>query len=309
MTSTATTTHARPAYRAFRVRVARRQALTPHFTRITFAGDDLADFGTAGFDQRDKVVLPLPDSGFAHFPDCDDWYTAWRALPAEQRNPFRTYTIRDVRPGDLEVDIDFVGHGDEGPASRWAARAAVGDEAVIVGPDERSPGRTLGIDWRPGRVETILLAGDETAAPAIGAILESLPVDATGVALIEVPDVADTLPLLAPDGVDVRFLPRSPDGAHGQRLIPAVREWVVRTCCAAGCIPVPGRPVEFDDPDDAPLWDVPEGVSLDGECYAWIAGEAGLVKALRRFLVSDAGLDRRRIAFMGYWRQGRAELD
>ena len=74
MTSTAT--HARPAYRAFRVRVARRQALTPHFTRITFAGDDLADFGTAGFDQRVKVVLPLPDSGFAHFPDCDDWYTA-----------------------------------------------------------------------------------------------------------------------------------------------------------------------------------------------------------------------------------------
>ena len=70
-----------------------------------------------------------------------------------------------------------------------------------------------------------------------------------------------------------------------------------------------GGGVDAADPDDAPLWDVPEGVSLDGECYAWIAGEAGLVKALRRFLVSDAGLDRRRIAFMGYWRQGRAELD
>lgn len=308
MTSEAST-DTRPAYRAFRVRVAARRRLSPHFTRITFSGAELVDFGTAGLDQRVKVVLPLPGLGFTHFPDVDDWYAAWRELPVEHRNPFRTYTVREVRPDALEVDIDFVGHGDAGPASRWAARVEVGDEAVIVGPDERSPGRTLGIDWRPGAVDQILLAGDETAAPAISAILGSLPVDATGVALIEVPDPADTLDLIAPDGVAVRFLPRHPGGAHGHRLIPAVREWVVRTCCAAGCIPVPDRPVAFEDPDDAPLWDVPEGTSLDGDCYAWIAGEAGLVKTLRRFLVSDAGLDRRRVAFMGYWRQGRAELD
>ena len=57
------------------------------------------------------------------------------------------------------------------------------------------------------------------------------------------------------------------------------------------------------------LWDVPEGHSLDGEFYAWIAGEASVIKTLRRFLVSEAGLDRRSVAFMGYWRLGRAELD
>ena len=307
--SAAAATDARPAYHAFRVRVAERRQLSPHFTRITFTGDELVDFGTAGLDQRIKVVLPLPDSGFDHFPTVADWYPAWRELPTEQRNPFRTYTVRDIRPEALELDVDFVGHGDTGPASRWAARAAVGDEVIVVGPDERSPGRGVGIDWRPGDVDTILLAGDETAAPAIGAILESLPVDATGVALIEVPEEGDVLDLLAPDGVDVRFLPRSAAGAHGERLIPAMREWVVRTCCAAGCVPVPERTSAFDEGDDAPLWDVPEGASLDGDCYAWIAGEAGMVKQLRRFLVSDAGLDRRRVAFMGYWRLGRAELD
>lgn len=309
MSASTAATDARPAYRAFPVRVARTRRLSPHFTRITFTGDELVDFGTAGFDQRVKVVLPLPDSGLEHFPAGEDWYLAWRELPVELRNPFRTYTVRAVRPEAREVDIDFVGHGDTGPASRWAARATAGDEAIIVGPDERSPGRALGIDWRPGHVTTHLLAGDETAAPAIAAILESLPVDATGVALIEVPDAADALDLVAPEGIEVRFLPRSADGAHGQRLIPALREWVVRTCCAAGCVPVPDRPTAFAEADDAPLWDVPDGTSLDGDCYAWIAGEAGMIKTLRRFLVSEAGLDRRQVAFMGYWRIGRAELD
>ncbi|BCW73226.1 hypothetical protein NicSoilB8_42700 [Arthrobacter sp. NicSoilB8] len=42
--------------------------------------------------------------------------------------------------------------------------------------------------------------------------------------------------------------------------------------------------------------------------YAWIAGEAGTVKELRRYLVRDVGMDRKQVAFMGYWRQGKAEL-
>ena len=66
---------------------------------------------------------------------------------------------------------------------------------------------------------------------------------------------------------------------------------------------------EQADLDDAPLWDVPEGRSLDGDCYAWLAGEASVITALRRFLVREAGLDRRQVAFMGYWRRGRAELE
>jgi NADPH-dependent ferric siderophore reductase len=41
--------------------------------------------------------------------------------------------------------------------------------------------------------------------------------------------------------------------------------------------------------------------------YAWLAGEAGVIRALRRHLVSERGIDRRTVAFMGYWRIGRAE--
>lgn len=309
----------RPAYRSFQATVARVVRLSPHFTRVTFAGDELVDFGTAGLDQRVKVVLPVAGRGFADFPEGEDWYAAWRELPAERRNTFRTYTVRAVRPADREVDIDFALHGDLGPASAWAMQAAPGHEIILIGPDEQSPGRDLGIDFRPGAVETVLLAGDETAAPAICAILEQLPATASGVAMIEVPTADDVLPVRAPEGVEVRWLARSgADAVHGERLVPAVRDWVARTCCAEGCLPGAPNPAAFAralataeraDVDDAPLWDVPEGRSLDGDCYAWLAGEASVIKTLRRFLVREAGMDRRQVAFMGYWRRGRAELD
>ena len=307
----------RPAYRSFRASVSRVERMSPHFSRVTFAGADLAEFGTAGLDQRVKVVLPVPGRGFVDFPDGEDWYRAWRELPAERRNVFRTYTVRAVRPDLREVDIDFALHGDLGPASAWATDAAPGDEVVLIGPDESSPDRTVGIDFRPGAVDTVLLAGDETAAPAICAILEQLPADASGIAIIEVPSALDRLDVDAPGGVEVRWLARGADGVHGERLVPAVRDWVVRTCCAEGCLPhvstsgdaaLALAAAERGDLDDAPLWDVPEGRSLDGDCYAWLAGEASVITTLRRFLVREAGLDRRQVAFMGYWRRGRAEL-
>ena len=55
---------------------------------------------------------------------------------------------------------------------------------------------------------------------------------------------------------------------------------------------------------DGPLWEVPEE-GPHGRWYAWLAGEAGVVKALRRHLVQTVGVDRRSVAFMGYWREGR----
>lgn len=309
----------RPAYRNFRATVARVERLSPTFVNVTFTGDDLGDFGTAGLDQRVKVVLPLEADGFASFPDGEDWYTSWRALPGHRRNPFRTYTVRAVRPSLREVDIVFAGHGDAGPASAWAGRAKPGDEIVLIGPDEFGPARTLGIDWRPGEVDTLLLAGDETATPAICAILESLPADATGVAFLEVPESGDRLDVRAPAGIEVRWLARAAaaaSAAHGALLAPAVRDWVVRHLADLGVVRAGTdeaaaalAAAERADLPDTALWDVPAGHSLDGACYAWLAGEASVITGLRRFLVREAGLDRRQVAFMGYWRRGRAELE
>ncbi|TFD48950.1 siderophore-interacting protein [Cryobacterium frigoriphilum] len=302
----------RPSFRPYDVSVAAVQRLSHNFTRVTFTGAQLHEFGTAGLDQRIKIVLPLPQVGVAHFPRVTAWYEAWRNLPDGLRNPIRTYTVRAVRPERREVDIDFVMHGDGGPASSWVATASVGDCLTIVGPDERGENPRAGIEWRPGAARALLIAGDETAAPAICSILAALPRDAVGCAFIEVPNAEDAQPTDAPAGVCVTWLARSTAG-HGVALDLAVRGWTDRflTEHHAAALAERAELAELDL-DREMLWDVPAPVAVDdaglsGHLYAWLAGEASVIKGLRRFLVTETGIDRRQVAFMGYWRDGRAE--
>ncbi|MEU7001410.1 siderophore-interacting protein [Nonomuraea sp. NPDC046570] len=287
-------------YRPFHVRVAATTRLSPSFLRVTFTGDDVQAFGDHGYDQRIKVMFPLPEHGLADLSDGGDWYQRWRELPQERRNPIRTYTAREVRRGRGEFDVDFVLHGDGGPASAWAQRAAAGDSVVIVGPDGRYEGPPSGLHWCPGAATRLLLAGDETAVPAVCAIAERLPAGAVGRILLEVPEPEDALGLHLPPGVRVDWLPR--DGRpHGELLEPAVIQALADLGVSGG----EGSPVEDVDVDTDILWETPEDTT--GEFYAWLAGEAGVVKRLRRHLVQEAGVPRAQVAFMGYWRHGRAE--
>ncbi|GID33313.1 siderophore-interacting protein [Paractinoplanes brasiliensis] len=288
---------------ATEVRAVRR--LSPHFVRVTFTGDDLDLFADNGYDQRIKLIPPLPGSGLAHLPTGADWYTQWRELPAEQRNPIRTYTVRAVRPELREVDIDMVLHGVDGPASRFAVEAAPGTPAYLMGPNALFDGPHGGIDFHPpAHTDCLLLGGDETAAPAIASILERLPADARGEALLEVPSAADALELIAPAGVRVTWLARD-NAAHGEKLVPAVRAATRRIFGEER--PGPAVEIEDVDVDHDMLWEVPEEVVDVSRFYAWLAGEAAMIKTLRRHLVAECGVDRKLVAFMGYWRLGRAE--
>lgn len=301
------TTTALPTSTFFRARVSRITDLTPSFRRFTFHGDDLADFGDPGFDQRIKVVFPTHDVGIDAMPTGDDWYTQWRELADDARPPFRTYTTRFVRREACEVDIDMVAHDVLGPASDWIARAAVGDELLIFAPTTAHEGISYGIDFvPPAASERILLAGDETAAPAIAVILEQLPAEARGVVVLEVPEEADADYLPPHPGFEYRLAARAGAERHAH-LVATVEE------VAAALVPEGrGAEVEEIDIDTDILWEVPRtakgGAALkSAPLYAWLAGEAGAIKALRRHLVSDHGVDRRAVAFMGYWRLGRAE--
>ncbi|MFX5718523.1 SIP domain-containing protein, partial [Acinetobacter baumannii] len=82
-----------------------------------------------------------------------------------------------------------------GPAGAWAEVAAIGDRILVVGPDARSEESAQGIDFHPGTAQRLLLAGDETAAPAICAILEGLGPGFVVDAFIEVPTDDDALPV------------------------------------------------------------------------------------------------------------------
>jgi NADPH-dependent ferric siderophore reductase len=280
--------------------------LSPHFLRVTFTGADLDRFADNGYDQRIKLIPPLPGHGLGFLPTGPDWYARWRELPAEHRNPIRTYTVRAVRPQLREVDVDMVLHGVHGPASRWAASAGPGTIACLMGPNADYPDGHGGIDFRPpAHTGCLLLGGDETAVPAIASILAGLSADAVGEALLEVPTGRDVLDLTAPPGVRVRWLARD-GGAHGDRLIPATRAATRRIL---GERPTGTTDLEDVDVDSDLLWEVPEPITDTSRFYAWLAGEAGVIRTLRRHLVAECGVDRRAVAFMGYWRLGRAEAN
>ncbi|MGC4892381.1 siderophore-interacting protein [Micromonospora sp. DT31] len=299
-----TSTLAVAPWRVFTVEVRALRRLGPSFLRVTLTGPDLDRFADNGYDQRIKLALPVVDGAAGELPDGPDWYARWRELPAGLRSPIRTYTVRAVRPEAYEVDLDMALHGDGGPATRWARRARPGDRLAVVGPDAGWPGGHGGVEFQPPAGATLLLAGDETAAPAICAILDRLPADARGHALVEVPEPGDETPYRAPAGVTVTWLPRA-GAAHGSRLTSAVTSLAGRLLPAPAA-PLADQPLAEVDVDREILWEVPERPDR-APLYAWLAGEAAMIRGLRRHLVTERGLDRRAVAFMGYWRAGRAE--
>ncbi|QIG46227.1 siderophore-interacting protein [Nocardioides anomalus] len=297
------------------VEVASVERLSPSFARFELAGPALADLGCEqpSWDQRIKLVFP---GSTGRLPDLDgadeSWWDRWLEQPEAERGHMRTYTVRTVRGSGAErrlvVDIVLHPEGDGvdlGPGCAWAARAAAGDRLVAIAP--RRGHDFGGIEFAPGAARELLLVADETAVPAVCSILEGLDRDARGLAVLEVPHAADAEALAAaqtaPAGVRVVWRPR--DGA----ALGSLLEQEVRRHLGLG-----GGHVEVDDSEvDPDLWETPaysssgEPVAAPGEVeglYAWIAGESKVVTGLRRVLVNEAGLDRRQVAFMGYWRRG-----
>ncbi|MFB7507029.1 siderophore-interacting protein [Streptomyces broussonetiae] len=276
------TTAVAAPYRFFSLQVVRTRRLGPSLIRVTFTGDDLCAFDSLGNDQSLSLFLPHPGQSEPVVPlDLgDDWWQAWRELPDDIRAVMRSYTLRAMRRdagGNVTgIDIDFALHGLEpgasapaGPASRWAARAGAGDRVLVLGPVVAD---NRAIRFRPPEdTDLVVLWGDETAVPAATAILESLPAGTRTRAWLEVPHAADIQDVRTEADAEITWLVRH-DGSP--TAVDAVR---------AARLPAGERP------------------------YVWIAGESGQVKALRRYFVGERGVDRRRVTFVGYWRQGMTE--
>ncbi|MFJ6897939.1 siderophore-interacting protein [Streptomyces hokutonensis] len=262
-------------FRFFSLHVVRTERLGPSLVRVTFAGDDLAYFLSDGCDQSLSLFLPHPGQSEPAVPYelGDGWWQAWRELPDDVRAVMRSYTLRALRRDPDEIDIDFVLHEPAGPASRWASSASAGDRVVLLGPavaDNRA------IRFRPPEdADLVVVWGDETAVPAVSAILEALPSGTRARVWLEVQHTGDIQDLVTAADAEVTWLVRENQGAEGSPMaLGALR---------AAQLPSAERP------------------------YVWIAGESGQVKALRRHFVGERGFDRRRVTFVGYWRQGLSE--
>lgn len=253
--------------------------VTPRMARITFGGDDLAGFGYEEPDQQVKLYFPRPGQAAPRMPAGGDdfmaWYQEFAAIPEPERPWMRSYTLRAHRPDRGEIDVDVVLHPDAGPATRWALSARPGDTLAMFGP---SPlfARPVPLMTSVLAADRLLLAGDETALPAIGAVLERLPAGSRADVVVEVGDAAEEQRLDSGGEVSVRWLHRDgvPAG-HGTGLLDAVRA--------------------IDLPADG--------------TFAWIAAEAGAVRAVRRHLVGERGMDRRAVEFTGHWRLAMTQDD
>ena len=240
--TTAPPVRTRPAKMA--ATVIRSVKLSPTMTRVVLGGPGLQHF-QAGEAADSYVKLSFVVPGV-------DWPVV------------RTYTVRSWNEAAGELSIDFVVHGHAGVAGPWAAAAEPEDQVLVAGP---------GGGYSPNpAADHHLFIGDESALPAIAAALERLPRTAVGQALIEVPDTGSAFPLLAPPGVELRWIVAR-DGSVGGALVAAAR-----------------------------TLELPSG-TID----AFVHGEAGFVKELRRQLRVDRGLPREQLSISGYWRIGATE--
>ncbi|MGY1699907.1 siderophore-interacting protein [Geodermatophilus sp. SYSU D00766] len=233
---------------------------TPHLVRVVLGGDGLAGFAPEHTDSYVKLLFPPPGAPYAAPFDLDE---VQERLPREQWPSTRTYTVRSWDAAAGELTIDFVVHGDEGVAGPWALAARPGDALQLFGP---GGAYTPAVDaaWH-------LLAGDETALPAITAALAALPADARAEVFVEVAGPEEQQPLPGGPRVRVTWVPRG--RAPGVALVAAV----------VGA-------------------DLPEG-----DVHVFVHGEAGAVRELRRFVRSGLGVPRERMSVSGYWRLGSTE--
>jgi NADPH-dependent ferric siderophore reductase len=245
-----------PQFRAVTLR--RVEAMTPRLMRLTLVGAELTGLTVDEPAASVRLLLPSPESTELVMPT----WNGNEFLLADGRRPvIRTFTPMRVDPDALELELWAVIHGD-GPASEWAATATVGAPAAISG-----PGRGYTIDTD---ATSFLLAGDETAIPAISQLLPLLPTSAAVTVVIEVaaPDARFALP--APPGATVAWVDL-PAGAHpGDALVAAVT-----------------------------------AAEISADTSVWAAGEAAAVQRVRRNLFEDRGFPRTRTTVRGYWKHGR----
>ena len=245
MDETVRVRRAPPPFR--RVAVRRVERLSPRLARVTLAGAELAGWSVEEPAASVRLLLPTPGETELVMPT---WQGNEFLLPDGRRATIRTLTPRRFDGTALELDVDIVLHGG-GVAGGWAARAVPGDEAAISG-----PGRGYTIDHdAPGFV----LAGDETAIPAISQLLEHLPAEAPVEVFVEVAVPVARIPLPASARVTVHWLDQPPSAAPGDALVAAV-----------------------------------SGVDILTGSRLWAAGEAAAMQRIRRHLLRGAGLAPRR---------------
>jgi NADPH-dependent ferric siderophore reductase len=150
-----------------------------------------------------------------------------------------------------------------GAAPAWARAAQPGDRAAISGPARGYP-----VD---PDAAGFVLAGDESAIPAIGQLLEVLPADKPVHVIVEVADPAARLDLPEHPAATVEWRDLPAGAPPGDTLVAAVT-----------------------------------AAELAAGTRIWAAGEAAAMQRIRRHVLDERQLPRSETWIRGYWKAGRA---
>lgn len=162
--------------------------LTPNYIRIILEGEGISNFAQANVGDNNKIFIPQNGKVQLPNPSKEDG----------EKLMMRTYTLRALNLLKKQMTVDFVAHGDNGPASQWAIRAETGDQLGVAMKVKSRP-LFSPADW-------YLLVGDHTALPVISVILEKLPAHAKGKVFLEVPGTEDRMVLIKPEGVELEWI-------------------------------------------------------------------------------------------------------
>lgn len=239
------------------------EMVTPRVRRLWFRSDDLSAFAESVHTDR-YVKLVFPKEGVT-YPEPLDVKAMRGTFPAQDMPAVRTFTALFPNVESGTMAIDFVMHGDQGVAGPWAAKAEPGDRLILNGP---------GGAYKPDpEADWHLLAGDESALPAISAALAGMPADAVVRVVMLVDSPAEAPDLALPAAGEAVFIYRSDVGEDGA-LEKAVRE------------------LEW----------------LPGRVHAFVHGEAQeVMRRIRPYLFRERGVVRDQASISGYWRHGRTE--
>ena len=220
-------------------------------TRVILGGDELKGFAV---DQpAASVRLLLPTRGELEIPV---WAGNEFLLSDGTRPIIRTFTPRRFDVMALELHLDVVLHG-SGVASTWAETTQPGESVAVSG-----PGRGYDID---SAATAFLLAGDETAIPAICQLLEHLP--------------------FVPISVHVSV-------NHPDAKVDLHRDVDVRWHIAS------------DSSDlDEPLSGAIRATDLEPGIRIWAAGEAAAMQRVRTYLFREIDFPRSQAHVRGYWKR------
>jgi len=226
--------------------------------RVVSGGDELEGFAIEA--PASSVRLLLPPEGHDEIV-MPTWTGNQFELPDGRRAPIRTFTPRYFDEERRELTLDLVLH-DHGAATDWARRADIGDEVAISG-----PGRSEAVD---ADARSFLLAGDESAIPAIGQLLEAIDPERSVEVHVEITAPEARLELPAHPNATVTWHEAAAGAAPGDAFVAAVER----------------------------IESLPDAV--------WVAGEAAAVQRLRTHLFDERGRTRSSVTARGYWKLGRS---